>query len=251
MRTGSHRPAANAITAVRAVLTVGAGRSGRALVRHDVPVALVVALASVALATDAIDGQVARRTGTVEPLRRPLRHGDRRRAAAGAQHVRRPRRRPVGAGHRPGPLRLPGREGAPALVAGAGASAAVVQGRRRPAGRRAAGRRVGPAPRTGRRRCAPRGPGPAGRVLRPRGLGPLARPAAAPPAALGHPADRPARVPGGLGGPGRPRRDRCGLARGLRPDPARRAWSWSASCSCCPRGRRSGWRRAPAWCSAC
>ena len=38
---------------------------------HDVPVALVVALASVALATDALDGRVARRTGTVEPRSAP------------------------------------------------------------------------------------------------------------------------------------------------------------------------------------
>ena len=75
---------------MRAVLTVALAVLVVLSYEHDVPVALVVALTSVALATDAVDGQVARRTGTVESLRRPLRHGDRRRAAAGAQHVRRP-----------------------------------------------------------------------------------------------------------------------------------------------------------------
>ena len=78
------------------------------------------------------------------------------------------------------------------------------------------------------------------------------RPAAAPPAALGHPADRPARVPGRLGRPGRPRRGRCGLARRVRPDPARRAGPGRPRRCCCPGaagglagdGRRPGARRA-------
>jgi phosphatidylglycerophosphate synthase len=56
---------ANAITAVRAGLTVVLAVLVVRSFGHDVPVALVVALASVALATDALDGRVARRTGTV------------------------------------------------------------------------------------------------------------------------------------------------------------------------------------------
>ena len=59
-----HIGAANAITAVRAVLTVALAVLVVLSYEHDVPVALVVALTSVALATDAVDGQVARRTRT-------------------------------------------------------------------------------------------------------------------------------------------------------------------------------------------
>ena len=159
-------------------------------------VALVVSLASFALATrrGRRPGGPPHRDG--QPLRRALRHGDRRRAAARAQHLRRPRPRAVGAGHRPGPLRLPRREGAPALVAGAGAAAAVVQGRRRTPGRRARGGRVGSAARPGRDRRALAGrPGPADRVVRPRGVGCCGGCAAAPRPALGDPADRAAGLP--------------------------------------------------------
>jgi phosphatidylglycerophosphate synthase len=56
---------ADAITAVRAVLTVVLAVLVVRSFGHDVPVALVVSLASLALVTDAVDGQVARRTGTV------------------------------------------------------------------------------------------------------------------------------------------------------------------------------------------
>ena len=52
---------ANAITAVRALLTLVLA----VLVVRDAPVGVIVALATVALVTDALDGQVARRTGTV------------------------------------------------------------------------------------------------------------------------------------------------------------------------------------------
>ena len=60
-----HFGPANAITAVRAGLTVVLAVLVVRSFGHDVPVALVVVLASVALATDALDGRVARRTGTV------------------------------------------------------------------------------------------------------------------------------------------------------------------------------------------
>ena len=56
---------ANAITAVRAVLTLALAVLVVLSYEHAVPVALVVAMASLALATDALDGRVARRTGTV------------------------------------------------------------------------------------------------------------------------------------------------------------------------------------------
>ena len=52
---------ANAVTGLRAVLTVVLA----VLVVRDVEPALVTVLAAIALATDAIDGRVARRTGTV------------------------------------------------------------------------------------------------------------------------------------------------------------------------------------------
>ena len=56
---------ADAITALRAVLTAVLAVLVVRSFGHDVPVALVVSLASFALVTDAVDGQVARRTGTV------------------------------------------------------------------------------------------------------------------------------------------------------------------------------------------
>ena len=55
---------------------------------------------SVALALDAVDGQVARRTGTVVGAGRPLRHGGRRVPRPGAERARRRARGAVGAGHR-------------------------------------------------------------------------------------------------------------------------------------------------------
>ena len=60
-----HIGLANAITAVRAVLTVVLAALVVRSFAHDVSVTLVVAVASVALTTDALDGLVARRTGTV------------------------------------------------------------------------------------------------------------------------------------------------------------------------------------------
>jgi phosphatidylglycerophosphate synthase len=65
VQLSTYRGPANAITAVRAGLTVVLAVLVVRSFGHDVPVALVVALASVALATDALDGRVARRTGTV------------------------------------------------------------------------------------------------------------------------------------------------------------------------------------------
>ena len=52
---------ANAITAVRAVLTLVLA----VLVVREAPAGVIVTLAAVALVTDAVDGRVARRTGTV------------------------------------------------------------------------------------------------------------------------------------------------------------------------------------------
>ncbi len=60
-----HIGLANAITAVRAALTVVLAALVVRSFAHDVSVTLVVAVASVALTTDALDGLVARRTGTV------------------------------------------------------------------------------------------------------------------------------------------------------------------------------------------
>jgi phosphatidylglycerophosphate synthase len=56
---------ANAVTAVRALLTIVLGFLVVGSFGQDAPATLVVVLASVALATDAIDGRVARLTATV------------------------------------------------------------------------------------------------------------------------------------------------------------------------------------------
>ena len=59
---------ADRVTLTRAVLTAGVAGLVAASFSRDVPVALVVTLAAVALALDAVDGRVARRTGTVSTL---------------------------------------------------------------------------------------------------------------------------------------------------------------------------------------
>jgi phosphatidylglycerophosphate synthase len=56
------------VTLTRAVLTAGVAGLVACSFSRDVPVALVVTLAAVALALDAVDGRVARRTGTVSTL---------------------------------------------------------------------------------------------------------------------------------------------------------------------------------------
>ena len=59
---------ASSVTLARATLTVGVAALAVDSLAHDTPVALLVALASVALALDAADGWVARRTETETPL---------------------------------------------------------------------------------------------------------------------------------------------------------------------------------------
>jgi phosphatidylglycerophosphate synthase len=59
---------ASSVTLVRATLAVGVAALTAGSFTHDVPVGLLVTLAAVALALDAADGWVARRTGTATAL---------------------------------------------------------------------------------------------------------------------------------------------------------------------------------------
>ena len=56
------------MTLARATLAVGVAALAADSFTHDTPVALLVTLAAVALALDAVDGWVARRTGTATAL---------------------------------------------------------------------------------------------------------------------------------------------------------------------------------------
>jgi phosphatidylglycerophosphate synthase len=56
------------VTLARATLAVGVAALAADAFAHDTPVALLVTLAAVALALDAVDGRVARRTGTATAL---------------------------------------------------------------------------------------------------------------------------------------------------------------------------------------
>jgi phosphatidylglycerophosphate synthase len=60
--------AANAVTLIRATLVGGVTALVADAFEHRPPVALLVAIATVALLLDAVDGQVARRTGTTSAL---------------------------------------------------------------------------------------------------------------------------------------------------------------------------------------
>ena len=118
---------ANAITAVRALLTSVLA----VLVVRDAPVGVIVALATVALVTDALDGRVARRTGTVSRFgARFDMETDAALLLVLSLYVARDLGLWVLAIGLARYVFL-GRVGAPALVAGAGAAAPVVQGRRR------------------------------------------------------------------------------------------------------------------------
>ena len=56
------------VTLARATLAVGVAALAAASFSHDIPVALLVTLAAVALCLDLVDGWVARRTGTETEL---------------------------------------------------------------------------------------------------------------------------------------------------------------------------------------
>ena len=56
------------VTLARATLAVGVAALAAESLAHDIPVALLVSLAAVALCLDPIDGWVARRTDTVTAL---------------------------------------------------------------------------------------------------------------------------------------------------------------------------------------
>ena len=67
-RRGERLGPASWVTLARATLAVGVAALAADSFAHDTPIALLVTLASVALALDAVDGWVARRTGTATAL---------------------------------------------------------------------------------------------------------------------------------------------------------------------------------------
>ena len=67
-RGGERLGPASWVTLARATLAVGVAALAADSFAHDTPIALLVTLASVALALDAVDGWVARRTGTATAL---------------------------------------------------------------------------------------------------------------------------------------------------------------------------------------
>ena len=67
-RRGERLGPASWVTLARATLAVGVAALVAASFAHDTPVALLVTLAAVALALDAVDGWLARRTGTATAL---------------------------------------------------------------------------------------------------------------------------------------------------------------------------------------
>ena len=66
--SGPSLTAASWVTLARGTLAVGVAALAAESFAHDIPVALLVTLAAVALCLDAVDGWVARRTGTVTEL---------------------------------------------------------------------------------------------------------------------------------------------------------------------------------------
>ena len=68
LRTGDRLGPASWVTLARATLAVGVAALVAASFAHDTPVALLVTLAAVALVLDAVDGWLARRTGTATAL---------------------------------------------------------------------------------------------------------------------------------------------------------------------------------------
>ena len=97
------------VTLARATLAVGVAALVADSFAEPVPVALLVSLAAVALALDAVDGWVARRTRTDGDAGRALRRRGRRVPDPRPQRVRRPLGRRVGARDRRGALRVPRR----------------------------------------------------------------------------------------------------------------------------------------------
>ena len=67
-RSGERLGPASWVTLTRVTLAVGVAALSVDSLVYDVPAAVIVALASVALALDAVDGRVARRTGTASAL---------------------------------------------------------------------------------------------------------------------------------------------------------------------------------------
>ena len=67
-RRGERLGPASWVTLARATLAVGVAALAAASFTHDIPVALLVTLAAVALCLDPVDGWVARRTGTATEL---------------------------------------------------------------------------------------------------------------------------------------------------------------------------------------
>ena len=209
------------VTLARATLAVGVAALVADSFGEPAPVAMLVSLAAVALALDAVDGWVARRTRTTATLGAQLRRRGRRVPDPHPQRVRRPLGRRVGARDRRGALRVPRRRVAAAVDARAAAAAVLAQGRRRDAGDRADDRGGG-RPAAGPDAPSSRRPRPARRVVRPR------RVVAVAPPARPQPSRRPAsgrHRAGDSPSPRRPPRAAC-----ARASPRRSRSSPSLSC---------------------
>ena len=138
---------ASSVTLARATAAVGVAALAADSLAHDTPVALLVALAAVALALDAADGWVARRTGTATALGARFDGEVDAFLIAALSVYAAPDLRRVGARDRGGALRVPRRRVAAAVDARAAAAAPLAPGGRGDAGDRVDGRgRRGAAP---------------------------------------------------------------------------------------------------------
>ena len=161
---------ADAVTLARAVLIGGLTALVADSFSGSAQVPVMVTLASVALALDAVDGRVARRTGTVSHGGSPVRHGGRRRPAAGPVGVRRAVARRLGPADRRGPLPVRRGELGMAMAARSHPASLLGQGRGGRSGRRAHRRDGGTAAGAGNRAGHGCGIESAGRVVRSAGV---------------------------------------------------------------------------------
>ena len=130
------------VTLTRALLIAGVAGLVADSFGRPVPITALVTLSTVALVLDAVDGQVARRTGTATPLGARHRRRGRRLPHPAAQHRRVPGLRRLGAGHRRRPLRAAAGGLADPVAGRAVAAPVLAQGRGRGPGHRAHRRRI-------------------------------------------------------------------------------------------------------------
>ena len=170
-RMRSDQPAilpADWVTLTRTVLIAGVAGLVADSFGRPVSTTALVTLSSVALALDAVDGQVARLDRHRHPAGRPHRRRGRRLPHPAAQHRRVPGLRQLGTDHRRRPLRAAAGRLADPVAGRAVAAPVLAQGRGRGPGHRAHRGRIRsaqPPGRDDRGRCRAAA---AGRVVRPR-----------------------------------------------------------------------------------